>query len=79
MRPKAQLALKELALRKPSGVGDFLSELKKNKSVSGYHYLPAKQPQWVDLPESLDAAFAVHCRTWNRKALFSSGGSISLS
>jgi DEAD/DEAH box helicase domain-containing protein len=56
MRPKAQLALKELAMRKPSGVSDFLSELKRNESVSGYHYLPAREPHWVDLPEDLDPA-----------------------
>jgi len=56
MRPKAQLALKELAMRKPSGVRDFLSELKKNESVSGYHFLPAREPQWADLPADLDPA-----------------------
>src|SRR2546430_16331735 len=28
-----------------SGLRDFLAELKNNRSVSGYHYLPAREPR----------------------------------
>jgi DEAD/DEAH box helicase domain-containing protein len=56
MRPKAQLALSDIALRKPSGVREFLVELQKNDSVSGYHHIPARIPSWVDLPANLDEA-----------------------
>ena len=54
MRPKAQLVLSDLALRKPSGVRDFLAELKKSDSVSGYHFIPAREPSLIDLPVDLD-------------------------
>jgi DEAD/DEAH box helicase domain-containing protein len=51
--PKSQLILPDAALRQPSAVPEFLAELKKNSSVSGYHYIPACQPRFADLPESL--------------------------
>ena len=54
MRSKTQLVLSELAMRKPSGVRDFLAELKKSDSVSGYHCIPAREPKLVDLPAELD-------------------------
>ena len=54
MRPKSQLVLKDSALTKPSGLREFLGELKKSESVSGYHYIPAREPQLVDLPAALD-------------------------
>ncbi len=55
MRPKAQLALTDLAMRKPSGVREFLTELQKSDSVSGYHHIPARSPSLVDLPATVDA------------------------
>ncbi len=54
MRPKSQLALQDAALQKPTGLTEFLGELKKSKSVSGYHYIPPRAPQTVPIPESLN-------------------------
>lgn len=54
MRPKSQLALTDFAIQKPAGMRDFLSELKQNDSVSGYHYIPRREPSLVDLPAGLD-------------------------
>jgi len=56
MRPKPQFVLKDLAMQKPSGVREFLAELKKSDSVSGYHYIPQREPSLVDLPSSLAPA-----------------------
>src|SRR5262245_62766965 len=53
MRPKPQLVLKESALAKPSALSEFLIELKKNDSVSAYHYFPAREPKLVDFPAEL--------------------------
>src|SRR2546423_2994225 len=55
MRLKSQLVLKDSALIRPSGLGEFLVELKKSESVSGYHYIPERAPRLVDMPGSLDA------------------------
>ena len=33
---------------------DFLAELRKSDSVSGYHCIPAREPNLVDLPADLD-------------------------
>src|SRR5580692_2809501 len=46
--------LKDSALNKPSGLREFLGELKKSESVSGYHYIPAREPRLVDFPAALD-------------------------
>ena len=54
MRPRSQLVLSDAALSKPSGIREFLAELKKNESVSGYHFIPARAPSLVDLPGDLD-------------------------
>src|SRR5262245_65368119 len=56
MRPKSQLVLKDAALTKPSGVREFLGELKKSDSVSGYHYIPSRDPVLVDFPADLHPA-----------------------
>jgi DEAD/DEAH box helicase domain-containing protein len=53
VRPKSQLVLPDAALRIPSAVTDFLTELKKNSAVSGYHFVAAREPQLVDLPGNL--------------------------
>src|SRR6184192_403470 len=53
MRPKSQLVLKDATLSKPSGVREFLGELKKSDSVSGYHYIPSREPVLVDFPAGL--------------------------
>src|SRR5438552_6053745 len=45
MRPKSQLVLKDSAITKPSGLREFLGELRKSESVSGYHYIPAREPK----------------------------------
>src|SRR5437867_1564738 len=55
MRPKPQLVLKDSALTKPDGLCEFVTELKKSDSVSGYHYIPAREPQLVDFPAALDS------------------------
>ena len=54
MRPKAQLVLKDSALTKPTGLREFLGELQKSDSVSGYHYIPAREPSLVDFPAGVD-------------------------
>ena len=38
-----------------SGLRDFVAELKKSHSISGYHYIPAREPRVVDFPNSLDS------------------------
>src|SRR5215211_4755813 len=55
MRSKAQLVLKDSGLTKPSALPDFLRELKANNSVSGYHFIPAREPRLVDIPAELDS------------------------
>jgi DEAD/DEAH box helicase domain-containing protein len=55
MRPKSQLVLKDSAITKPSPLPEFLAELKKNSCVSGYHYMPAREPRFVDFPVALDS------------------------
>jgi DEAD/DEAH box helicase domain-containing protein len=54
MRPKSQLVLRDAAIEKPSGLREFLGELKKSDSVSGYHYIPSREPHLVDFPSALD-------------------------
>jgi DEAD/DEAH box helicase domain-containing protein len=56
MRPKAPLALSDIALRKPAGVREFLAEFQKSDSISGYHHIPARTPSLIDLPANLDEA-----------------------
>jgi DEAD/DEAH box helicase domain-containing protein len=56
MRPKSQLVLKDVALTKPSGVREFLGELKKSDSISGYHYIPSREPVLADFPSGLHPA-----------------------
>jgi DEAD/DEAH box helicase domain-containing protein len=55
MRPKAQLVLKDSALAKPSALPEFLREFKKSDSVSGYHYMPPREPRLVDVPSTVDS------------------------
>src|SRR6185295_3055700 len=54
MRPKSQLVLKDSAITKPSALPDFLRELRKSDSVSGYHHIPAREPRLVDFPAEVD-------------------------
>ena len=54
MRAKPQLALRDSALAKPSALPEFLRELQKSESVSGYHYKPPRQPRFVEFPKDLD-------------------------
>src|SRR5262245_11400810 len=55
MRPGSQLILKDAALAKPSNLREFLGELRKSDSVSGYHYVAPREPTLVEFPETLDA------------------------
>ena len=55
MRPKAQLLLKDSALTKPTTLVEFLRELKKSASVSGYHYIASRDPHYVEFPVGVDA------------------------
>jgi DEAD/DEAH box helicase domain-containing protein len=55
MRPGSQLVLKDAALAKPSNLREFLGELRKSDSVSGYHYVAAREPTLAEFPEALDA------------------------
>src|SRR3989442_7322790 len=54
MRSQSQLVLKDAALAKPSSFREYLGELKKSDSVSGYHYIAPRDPQFVDIPSGLD-------------------------
>jgi len=55
MRSKSPpLLLRDAAIEKPSGLREFLGELKKSDSISGYHCIPSREPQFVDFPSSLD-------------------------
>jgi DEAD/DEAH box helicase domain-containing protein len=54
MRPKHQLALKDSIPLKPTALPEFVRELKKSRSVSGYHYMPAREPKFVNFPAQLD-------------------------
>ena len=65
MRSKSQLVLNDPALRKLSGVKEFLSELKRNDSISAYHHIPARESRLRDLPAHLEPAI--------RRALASRG------
>ncbi len=53
MRPRSQIALKDTAVRRPSGFTEFLGELKKSESISGYHYIPPRAPKLVGIPSEL--------------------------
>jgi DEAD/DEAH box helicase domain-containing protein len=55
MRPKTQLVLKDSALAKPSALPEFLTEFKKNNSVCGYHYHPARVPRFAAFPAALNS------------------------
>src|SRR6266705_2892016 len=54
MRPKGQLVLKDAGIGKPSSLVEFLRDLKTSESVSGYHYIPSREPRFVDFPSALD-------------------------
>jgi DEAD/DEAH box helicase domain-containing protein len=56
MRPKPQLVLKDSPLAKPSALPEFLTELKKNDSVSAYQFSQAREPRVVDLPTELHSS-----------------------
>jgi len=55
MRPKPQLVLKDSGLMKPSALPEFLRELRKQDTISGYHFIPSREPRFVDTPAALDA------------------------
>src|SRR5947207_13069566 len=71
MRPKSQLVLKDAALSKPSGVREFLGELKKSDSVSGYHHIPSREPVLVDFPADLHPAIRTVLETRGITKLYS--------
>ena len=48
MLSQSQLILKDAA--KPSSFREYLGELRKSDSVSGYHYIAPRDPQYVDIP-----------------------------
>jgi DEAD/DEAH box helicase domain-containing protein len=54
MLSKSQLVLNDSAFTKSSGLREFLGELKKSESISGYHYIPAREPRLVDFPAAVD-------------------------
>jgi DEAD/DEAH box helicase domain-containing protein len=54
MRPNSQLVLKDSAVAKSTSLREFLAELKKSDSVSGYHYIPPREPVLVDFPAMLN-------------------------
>jgi len=55
MRPKRRLLLNDPVLTKPSLLREFLGELQKSRSVSGYHHIPPREPRFVQVPAGLDA------------------------
>src|SRR5690348_1417546 len=64
MRSGSQLVLKDSGFTKPSTLREYLGELKKSDSVSGYLYIAARDAQFVDFPETLDVRIraALDCR-----------------
>src|SRR5262245_49856521 len=52
---RAQPVSEDAALAKPSNLREFLGELRKSDSVSGYHYVAPREPTLVEFPEALDA------------------------
>src|SRR5438093_5050045 len=54
MRAKHQLAPKDAPIGKPAGLLEFLRDLSKSGSVSGYHHVPAREPRFADFPSALD-------------------------
>ena len=55
MRPKSQLVLRDSALTRPSTLPEYLGELRKNDCVSGYHYFPARPPQFAEFPAGMNS------------------------
>jgi DEAD/DEAH box helicase domain-containing protein len=51
MRSRSQILLPDAALAKPSGVREFLAELKKSDLVSGYQFTPQRMPNLVEIPD----------------------------
>jgi DEAD/DEAH box helicase domain-containing protein len=54
MRPVSQLVLRDASKAPASNFTEFVGELKKNDSVSGYHYVAPRDPKFVELPETID-------------------------
>ena len=54
MRPGSQLVLRDASLSPSSTFTEYLGELKKSDSVSGYHYIAPREAKFVDLPDTVD-------------------------
>src|SRR5688572_29732678 len=70
-QPQSQLAIPDAGLSRLSGVREFLAELKKSTSVSGYHFIPATAPNFVEPPTSLDEAVVAALRGRGIEKLYS--------
>src|SRR5215470_10093615 len=56
MRPASQLALKTPGLAKTTPLPEYLAELRRSQSVSGYHYIAAREPKYADFPANLKSS-----------------------
>jgi DEAD/DEAH box helicase domain-containing protein len=71
MRPKPAFPLNDSTLTKPSALTEFLRELKRNNSVSGYHYIPSREPRLVQFPPDLNAQLRQALRRRGIEQLYS--------
>src|SRR5215471_17190757 len=55
MRPGSQLVLRDASLAPASNFTEFVADLKKNDSVSGYHHVPPREAKFVEMPETVDS------------------------
>jgi DEAD/DEAH box helicase domain-containing protein len=54
MRSGPQLSLTEAGAAKLSTLREYLGELRKSNSVSGYHYVAGRPPRFADFPANLN-------------------------
>jgi DEAD/DEAH box helicase domain-containing protein len=54
MRQASQLILKDVVPARSSSLREFLGELRRNNSISGYHHIPAREATLVEIPATLD-------------------------
>ncbi len=71
MRSGSQLALKETGFTKLSTLREYLGELRKSDSVSGYHYIAPREPRLVDFPATLDRRICASLRDRGISRLYS--------
>src|SRR5262245_42466012 len=71
MRAKPEFLPHDSTLNKPSALTEFLRELKRSNSVSGYHYIPSREPQFVQFPVTLNVQLQQTLRRRGIEQLYS--------